>query len=60
MARVRNGLRQPYRRHKSERDLEVEQERQIKARGTGESNVDSEDMEYRKEILNAIIAEQRR
>ena len=31
MARVWNRLWQPYRRHRSERDLEVEQERQIKA-----------------------------
>ena len=38
MAGVQDGLQQPYGRHKNERDLEVEQERQIRARGTDESN----------------------
>ena len=54
MAGVWNGLWQPYRRHKSQGDLEIEQEGQIK------SNVDSEDMKYRKDFLNTIIVEQRR
>ena len=31
MAGVHSGLRQPYKRHKSEGDLEVEQEGQVKA-----------------------------
>ena len=37
-------------------DLEVEQEGQIKARGTDESNVDSEDTKYREEILNTTLS----
>ena len=31
-----------------------------RARGTDKSNVDSEDMKYRKDFLNTIIVEQRR
>ena len=51
--RVWNGLQRPY------RDTRVRGLRG-EARRTDKSNVDSEDTEYREEILNTILVEQRR
>ena len=53
MTRARDGLQWPY------RDTRVRGLRG-KARRTDKSNVDSEDTEYREEILNTTLVEQRR